>query len=304
MGAKADAVGRSHEWCIGGELNGVLCCEPGCPMCDTCPDAICCGQQLARKCENGTDLNCMVCNDRTVVCCIMLTGPNFCTLPNTHSEDTTLNDTQTVNVVYTATSKHLGGLLASMLSVSRHIKDPQHLDFYVIVHETAMPEAQRLVDVFRQEMKMWPAVPNVLLQRLRKSVMNFAGHMQTRRWPKTLELYNHYYIHEYLPQHARRAVWVDTDMILMDDITVLHNLKMTHAVGATPDRYDGYGDIALMESLRDEAPLHFAHHFSGLNLSAARHNFGMLVYDLDKWRLGDITKSLESLTEQLSGWRS
>merc|ERR1712224_756123 len=118
-------------------------------------------------------------------------------------------------------------------------------------------------------------------------------------------LFNMYYVHEYLPKTAHRAVWIDTDMILKDDVAILSRVQMKHAVAAVP--HGGVFGIKmwhLHQAFLKHMPKEIHHLYPSIDPNAPVYNFGMLVYNLKDWRSGEITHALESWTKRFFGFMS
>jgi len=102
-------------------------------------------------------------------------------------------------------------------------------------------------------------------------------------------------LHEYLPL-APRALWLDHDTIVKADVGPLYRMRMSHALAAAWDASRwirlrdvlwncGLEESAVPEALRD----------------LQRFNSGVLVFDLDRWRPGNITKAVRSWLPATSG---
>merc|ERR1712216_240663 len=154
----------------------------------------------------------------------------------------------TIHIVYTSDPQTFEGLLASMITVTRNLHDAKSVDIHVIVDAEDLLEARQVVNAFYYVIRDIAVVPNVLLHRMRHASFDFeklkAGNPSIsenfHRWPTKQHLYNMYYVHEYLPQTASRALWIDTDTIVFDDVSLLFWMRMRHAVAAP--LYGGIGE--------------------------------------------------------------
>ncbi|CAK0833416.1 unnamed protein product [Prorocentrum cordatum] len=87
-----------------------------------------------------------------------------------------------VNVVYAASENEFPGLLTSMLSLSRHLADPQDCRIHLIRED----QATRLVQCFRQELGPDRPAPEVRILRARPLPFNMSQFEEVWSdiWPK------------------------------------------------------------------------------------------------------------------------
>eukprot|EP00747_Dinoflagellata_sp_TGD_P195475 gnl/TRDRNA2_/TRDRNA2_64200_c1_seq1.p1 gnl/TRDRNA2_/TRDRNA2_64200_c1~~gnl/TRDRNA2_/TRDRNA2_64200_c1_seq1.p1 ORF type:complete len:191 (+),score=13.83 gnl/TRDRNA2_/TRDRNA2_64200_c1_seq1:2-574(+) len=100
------------------------------------------------------------------------------------------------------------------------------------------------------------------------------------------------YIHEYLPA-VPRAIWLDHDTVIKSDISLLYQVPMKNALAAV---LESEGNVVEFQAHQNTAPALYQ------NLTPTTYfNSGVLVYDLERWRSGNITRAILSWLE-LGAW--
>jgi len=190
-----------------------------------------------------------------------------------------------VHVVYSSNSnkKNLGLLLGSMLSLARHLGNPQQCTIHLLVAESDATNLNALADCFRRELAAgsYGVPPNVVLHVMETMQLNISD---PRRPDIAQNTYFRYYVHRYLPD-APRAILLDADTIVRTDIAPLYRMRMRHAVAAKRVHWS-------LQYLRDMFKLGSYIR----NPDAPAFNAGVLLYDLAHWRSGEFTLELEAWT--------
>merc|ERR1712048_852495 len=95
-----------------------------------------------------------------------------------------------------------------------------------------------------------------------------------------------WYIHDYLPR-APRAIYLDHDTIITADVGPLYRVRMRHALAATSMKrtLTWYLQYPCVHQLQPQG--------SSQVPDVPVFNSGVLVLDLEKWRLQNITAGLE-----------
>jgi len=190
----------------------------------------------------------------------------------------------TVHVAYASDSSGFTGLLASMLSLSRRLKDPQHCTIHLIVVKADMAKAESLLECFRSELTgQVPAVPKVVLHELQAVPFAYANIIKRLNICREQAIAR-IYLHKYLPD-IDRVLYLDFDTIVKDDIGSLYRMPMKHAFAAAVQS--------------EETPTHmYSKKFGplvGLFKQPQAHTFntGVLLMDLRRWRSENVTGSVE-----------
>lgn len=117
----------------------------------------------------------------------------------------------------------------------------------------------------------------------------FAGVRLTNKFPLATA-YN-VLAPEYLIGDNGRALYVDADMVVCDDLSELWSLPMDHPVAAVIDAHIGWvANPTMWRPWRDEA----------LDPQSPYLNTGTMMIDLASWRQADLTSKILNLLNQYS----
>lgn len=206
-----------------------------------------------------------------------------------------------VHVVYGGDAKYFGGLLVSMLSLSAHLQEPGNCTVHVIVPPKDLEQAERLLECFRREVRMRPRAagqgagwPEVVLHKMQPLDVDITDFSTSDGTTHQL-VYTKFVLHKtYLP-NASRALWLDTDTIVMADVAPLFRMPMAHPLAAALD-------YSWMSFENRKAGMNASTHHLVKRWSARTITTGVMVYDLDRWRAGSFERRLAALAEELSGY--
>eukprot|EP00747_Dinoflagellata_sp_TGD_P064120 gnl/TRDRNA2_/TRDRNA2_153750_c0_seq1.p1 gnl/TRDRNA2_/TRDRNA2_153750_c0~~gnl/TRDRNA2_/TRDRNA2_153750_c0_seq1.p1 ORF type:complete len:386 (+),score=56.24 gnl/TRDRNA2_/TRDRNA2_153750_c0_seq1:71-1228(+) len=204
-----------------------------------------------------------------------------------------------VHVVYSSDRKGFGGLLSSMLSLSRRLAEPGLCSIHLLVPATDVILAENLAECFRRELSAddaMEAIPEVVVYELRPfdslNVSSFAESYR-RRWgrPELAKTANwaRLYIHDYLPVTVPRAIYLDTDTTVLTDLGPLYRMQMTQPLAATRElklHFQAHRDAAMNQQTRQL--------FNDLRPDKY-FNPGVMVLDLGQWRSGELTRDIERI---------
>ncbi|KAE8701235.1 putative galacturonosyltransferase-like 1 [Hibiscus syriacus] len=190
---------------------------------------------------------------------------------------------QAVHVAMTLDAAYLRGSMAAILSILQHTSCPQNILFHFIASATADCDHLRLT--------ISRSFASLLFQIYLYDSKAKSGHISTSiRSALDCPLnYARIYLPNLLPSCLRRVVYLDSDLILVDDITKL---------AATP-----LGDnsaLAAPEYCNANITSYFTPTFwssptLSLTFSARRacyFNTGVMVIDLQRWSAGDYTRKI------------
>jgi len=212
----------------------------------------------------------------------------------------------TVHVVYSE-SKAFDPLLASMVSLARHLREPGRCNIHLIVDSASMLMAQAVASCFQHELRGhgMSSLPTVTLHELQPMSFNTsddewaAGSSTHARGPNT---FARFYLHEYLPM-APRVIWMDTDTIIRADIARLYRMPMQHPMAAVTEplpfprayfngmRDNGHPELA--EEIREDL---------GPKIESKKIQAGVLLLDLERWKSDGIAAKLEALLRRYRGY--
>mmetsp|Transcript_9756 Transcript_9756/g.28856 ORF Transcript_9756/g.28856 Transcript_9756/m.28856 type:complete len:366 (-) Transcript_9756:264-1361(-) len=211
-----------------------------------------------------------------------------------------------VHVVYSGDARTFPGLVSSMISLARHLQVPEKCVIHLIVSEGDLGRARRMVHVFKHELGSMAALPNVTLHRMQALPLDISRFETPWFRPELLTAHNYarFYLHQYLPG-VQRALWLDPDTIVRSDVMPLYRMRMQHALAARPFLVNGYN---LLGELRERFKM-FAYQsprrhwdFPNESLHMPTFSTGVLLYDLNLWRSGSLTRALERWSQVLLGF--
>jgi len=201
-----------------------------------------------------------------------------------------------MHVVYSTDADNFEPLLHSMISLSRHLKEPAMCTINLIVPDADRPAAERLVACFLQEWQLWSGQqttsPNVVVHALRPLPFNTSGNGFFEHLQGKDTVFTRLVLPDYLPG-VQRAIWLDTDTIVKTDLSMLHSTRLDAAMGAV---YEDLGTwenvyISIKPSLAAAVPYNHSEHI---------FNTGVLLYDLVRWRAERIVETLAERMRSVS----
>eukprot|EP00439_Symbiodinium_sp_Y106_P076190 s1524_g15.t1 len=210
-----------------------------------------------------------------------------------------------MHVVYAleATSNVLNAALVSMVTLGRHMKEPHLLTIHVIGENVEVIEKELVACFFNfmgdqaaphVELHELHALPYVMLQFAHRTLppqgqaqLDMDGFMR-----RTKLQMSRFYLHQYLPASASRALWLDAETLVVADIMPLRRLKMKTAVAAVEDGTGLEDETAFLR----QASANFSQAQSFIPAPGAKHfKTSVLLVDLREWRRRQLHTELEAL---------
>mmetsp|Transcript_20995 Transcript_20995/g.49217 ORF Transcript_20995/g.49217 Transcript_20995/m.49217 type:complete len:397 (-) Transcript_20995:46-1236(-) len=210
-----------------------------------------------------------------------------------------------MHVVYAleATSNVLNAALVSMVTLGRHMKEPHLLTIHVIGENVEVIEKELVACFFNfmgdqaaphVELHELHALPYVMLQFAHRTLppqgqaqLDMDGFMR-----RTKLQMSRFYLHQYLPASASRALWLDAETLVVADIMPLRRLKMKTAVAAVEDGTGLEDETAFLR----QASANFSQAQSFIPAPGAQHfKTSVLLVDLREWRRRQLHTELEAL---------
>ncbi|GLU03027.1 hypothetical protein SLE2022_202470 [Rubroshorea leprosula] len=201
-----------------------------------------------------------------------------------------LCDPSFVHIAMTLDSEYLRGSLAAVYSINHHASCPENIFFHFIAAEfdpasprllhqivrSTFPSLKFKVHIFRED-----KVINLISSSIREALenpLNFAR----------------IYLGEMLDSCIDRVIYLDSDIIVVDDIQELWNTKLTNpkVIGAPEYCHANFtnyftpafwSDPVLARVFKSRKPCYF--------------NTGVMVMDLERWRKGNYKKMIENWME-------
>jgi lipopolysaccharide biosynthesis glycosyltransferase len=209
---------------------------------------------------------------------------------STNREYASSCDTSLVHIAMTLDSEYLRGSMAAVHSVLRHASCPEHVFFHFISAEfdpasprvltqlvrSTFPSLNFKVYIFRED-----TVINLISSSIRQALENPLNYARN-------------YLGDILDQCVDRVIYLDSDVIVVDDIHRLWSTKVTgsRVIGAPEYCHANFtkyftdsfwSDPLLSRVFASRSPCYF--------------NTGVMVMDLVRWRAGNFRRRIENWME-------
>ncbi|KAL1550932.1 putative galacturonosyltransferase-like 9 [Salvia divinorum] len=196
-------------------------------------------------------------------------------------------DSPAVHVAMTLDSEYLRGSIAAVHSVLRHASCPEEIFFHFIATESdpailtrtvrsVFPSLSFKLYIFREE-----TVTGLISSSIRPALENPLNYARN-------------YLGDMIDPCVKRVVYLDSDLVLVDDVAKLWEINMTDSkvIGAPEYCHANFtkyftdsfwSDPVLSRVFGPRRPCYF--------------NTGVMVMDLVKWREGQFRKKIENWME-------
>ena len=214
-------------------------------------------------------------------------APKFYNSPECPSIPTTTNtdlcSDHTIHVAMTLDATYLRGSMAAILSVLQHSSCPENIFFHFVTsfNSNSSLLSHTISNSFPYlKFRVYPFHDSAVLGLISTSIraaldcsLNYARN----------------YLANLLPPCVRRVVYLDSDLVLVDDIAKLAATPLgDQAVLAAPEYCNANFTSYFTPSFWSNPSLSLT--FAGRN--ACYFNTGVMVIDLERWRGGDYTTKI------------
>jgi len=187
----------------------------------------------------------------------------------------------TIHIAMTLDSTYLRGSIAAVFSVLRHSTCPENIAFHFLTHR----------DLRRTITSTFPSL-SISLHHFDPSLVRGKISTSIRRALDQPLNYARIYLADLLPPSVHRVIYLDSDLILVDDIANLWSIDLHQHVLGAPEychanftsyftsKFWNTPELSRTFQKRERPPCYF--------------NTGVMVIDLDKWRMGGYTAKLEA----------
>ncbi|KAL4300778.1 hypothetical protein HN51_052181 [Arachis hypogaea] len=221
-------------------------------------------------------------------------SPDCPSVMDTDSDDTnTDTDTDTyicseeaVHVAMTLDTTYIRGSMAAILSVLQHSSCPQNIFFHFVCSSNASLLRAAISNSFPYLKFHLYHFDNATVSGLISTSIRSALDCPLN--------YARSYLANLLPLCVRRVVYLDSDLILVDDIAKLAATPLGQTAVLAAPQYCNANFTAYFTQTFWSNPslsLTFA------NREPCYFNTGVMVIDLDRWRHGDYTRKIEEWME-------
>ncbi|KAF5479525.1 hypothetical protein F2P56_000336 [Juglans regia] len=199
-------------------------------------------------------------------------------------------DPSLVHIAMTIDLKYLRGSVAAVHSVLRHTSCPENLFFHFIASDSSLENISELTRIVRS------AFPSLgyRVYIFKESTVNKIISSSIRRALENPLNYARSYLADILEPCVERVIYLDSDVIVVDDIQKLWRIPLTgsRTIGAPEychvnfTKYfsdEFWSDPEFSKILKGKRPCYF--------------NTGVMVMDLVRWREGEYTRKIEKWME-------
>lgn len=190
--------------------------------------------------------------------------------------------TNRIHVAMTLDSNYLRGTMAAVLSILQHSMCPENFEFHFLW-------ARFEPEVFSSIRSTFPY--------LRFKVYRFDSGRVRGKISKSIRQaldqplnYARIYLADMIPTNVKRVIYLDSDLIMVDDIAKLWGVSLEGKVLAAPEYCHAnftkyftdlfWADPVMSKTFQGRKPCYF--------------NTGVMVVDVDKWRQGRYTEKVEA----------
>ncbi|XP_009621505.1 probable galacturonosyltransferase-like 1 [Nicotiana tomentosiformis] len=191
-----------------------------------------------------------------------------------------------VHVAMTLDIAYLRGSMAAILSVLQHSSCPENIIFHFVASSSAETTHLNLTIA-----KSFPYLHFTIYPI--QDIAAVAGLISTSiRSALDCPLnYARNYLADLLPQYLHKVVYLDSDLVLVDDIGKLAATPLTEdSVLAAPEYCNANFTTYFTPTFWSNPSLSLT--FANRNRKPCYFNTGVMVIDLDRWRAGDYTTKI------------
>ncbi|CAM8935942.1 unnamed protein product [Rhodiola kirilowii] len=210
-------------------------------------------------------------------------------LHNNDDDDTEICSTDdAIHVAMTLDAVYLRGSMAAILSIVQHSSCPENVRFHFVASSAA-----NLTELRSTILASFPYLSFRVYEFDDSAVTGLISTSIRSALDCPLN-YARSYLANIMPRCVRRVVYLDSDLILVDEIAHLASTELTNgAVLSAPEYCDANFTSYFTPSFWSNPSLSLT--FS--NLRACYFNTGVMIIDLDRWREGDYTRRIEEWME-------
>ncbi|GAB4852096.1 Probable galacturonosyltransferase-like 1 [Ancistrocladus abbreviatus] len=206
------------------------------------------------------------------------------------TQDSIVCSDHAVHVAMTLDLTYIRGSMAAILSVLQHSSCPQNIFFHFVISSTSSLNASQLRATISSSFpylhfNLYPfddsAVAGLISTSIRSALdcpLNYARS----------------YLANLIPLCVQRVVYLDSDVIVVDDIANLYSTPLPNdAVLAAPEYCNANFTSYFTPTFWSNPSLSMTF----VNRNPCYFNTGVMVIDLNRWRAGDYTRRIEEWME-------
>uniref|UniRef100_A0A5B7BQ87 Hexosyltransferase n=1 Tax=Davidia involucrata TaxID=16924 RepID=A0A5B7BQ87_DAVIN len=186
-----------------------------------------------------------------------------------------------IQVAMTLDANYLRGTMAAVLSILQHSSCPENVVFHFLW-------ARLEPDIFSSINSTFPYL-NFKVYRFHANRVRAKISKSIRQALDQPLNYARIYMADIIPTEVKRVIYLDSDLVVVDDIAKLWGVDLGDKVLAAPEYCNAdftnyfteafWSDPGMAQTFRGKQPCYF--------------NTGVMVVDVDKWRQGGYTRKVE-----------
>lgn len=220
--------------------------------------------------------------------CVITTPPEMAMMSSeNHGEDEEeeLCDSNAVHIAMTLDAAYLRGVVAGILSILQHAACPENVVFHFMASDRESDLKDALMATFPYlRFKLYHFDENIVKEKISNSIR------QALDQPLN---YARSYLADILPACVGRIIYLDSDLVVVDDIAKLWETNLESHILAAPEYCHANFTKYFTEDFWSDPDL--SRTFQGKK--ACYFNTGVMVIDLVKWRQSSYTLKIEEWME-------
>ncbi|XP_040382129.1 probable galacturonosyltransferase-like 4 [Oryza brachyantha] len=188
-----------------------------------------------------------------------------------------------VDIAMTLDANYLRGTMAAVLSILQHTACPESVAFHFLAARPDRPElvaAIRATFPYLEPVSFYRFDPSRVRGRISRSVRHALDQPLN---------YARIYLADTLPADVRRVLYLDSDVVVVDDVRKLWSVDLGGHVVAAPEYCHANFTKYFTDAFWSDADLRST--FAGRR--PCYFNTGVMVMDVDRWRRGGYTRRVE-----------
>ncbi|KAL5541721.1 hypothetical protein UlMin_009431 [Ulmus minor] len=186
-----------------------------------------------------------------------------------------------VHITMTLDANYLRGTMAAVLSMLQHSACPENLSFHFL-------SAHSSSELFSSIKTTFPYLKFTIYRYNTSRVRGMISRSIRQALDQPLN-YARIHLADILPDEVKRVVYLDSDLVVVDDVEKLWNVDMEGKVVAAPEYCHANFTQYFTHSFWNDTSL--SRTFDGRN--PCYFNTGVMVVDVDQWRRGGYTQKVE-----------
>ena len=199
-------------------------------------------------------------------------------------------DPSVVQIAMTIDLEYLRGTVAAVHSVLKHSSCPENVFFHFIASDSSLVD---LAELTRIVQSTFPSL-SFKVYVFKESIVNNLISSSVRQALENPLNYARSYLADILEACVKRVIYLDSDVIVVDDIQKLWSVSLSGSRTIAAPEYC-HANFAKYFSVGFWSDVEFSEVFAGKR--PCYFNTGVMVMDLVRWREGDYTRKIEKWME-------